>query len=65
MIKLIEEESQKIYNITNGCTNCGINDLKNDIKIIQITPKFGGRGLEINLCNKCRKELFELLGMEK
>lgn len=61
MIKLIEEETQKRYNFTNGCINCGTRDLKNDIKIIKITPKFGGNGLEITLCNKCREKLFELL----
>lgn len=61
MIKLIEEEIQNLYNITNGCSNCGTSDLKNDIKIIKITPKFGGNGLEITLCNKCRKKLCELL----
>ena len=61
MIKIIEEEKQKLFNITSGCASCGENKIKNNIKIIKVTPKYGGVGAEITLCKKCREELKELL----
>lgn len=61
MIKIKDEESQKLFGITNGCTSCSSNKFKDGIKVIKIIPRYGGNGIEVTLCRKCREELKDLL----
>ena len=60
MIKIINEKKQE-FGITSGCVSCGENKIEKDIKIIKIIPKYGGAGIEVTLCEECRKKLKELL----
>lgn len=61
MIKIREEVKQTMVGVTNGCVSCSANKIENDIKEILIIPSCGGCGALITLCEKCRKELKELL----
>lgn len=65
MIKIKEEICQKEYNTTNGCDNCGSNNISDDIKNISISPKYGGHGIMLTLCAKCREEMAMLIFAEK
>lgn len=65
MIQILEEITQKEYNFSNGCDNCGSRDLSDDIKNIGISPKYKGRGIMLTLCARCREEMAMLIFAEK